>query len=62
MRLALDTRRPLIQHLPELDLDCLRALGRKHVLERELFLTHLPSMSYERRRTHSLDRSADSFD
>jgi hypothetical protein len=62
VRLALDTRTPLVQSLPELDLNCLRALGRKHVVERQLFLTHLLGMSYERRRPHSLDRSADSFD
>jgi hypothetical protein len=62
VRLALDTRTPLVERLPELDLDCLRALGRKHVVDRQLFLTQLLGMSYERRRAHWIDRSADSFD
>ena len=62
MRLALDTRTALIAHLPELQLECLRSFGRKHVHQRQRFLSELLGSSYERRRPHSLDRNADSFD
>ena len=62
MRLALDTRTPLIQRLPDLELDRLRALGRKHIGDRQRFLIELLGMSYERRRPHRVDRDADSFD
>lgn len=62
MRLALDTRTPLTQRLPDLELKRLSELGRKHVGDRQRFLTELFAMSYERRRPHSLDRNADSFD
>ena len=62
MRLALDTRTPLIQRLPDLEPDRLRAFGRKHVGDRQRFLTELLGMSYERRRPHRVDRDADSFD
>ena len=62
MRLALDLRTPLILLLPQLDLECLRAYGRKHVRDRQRFLVELLAMSYERRRPHTRDRNADSFD
>ena len=62
MRLALDTRTPLVQRLPDLEPTSLRALGRKHVCVRQRFLAELLGLSYERRRPHSLDREADSFD
>jgi hypothetical protein len=62
MRLALDTRTPLTHRLPDLELKRLSELGRKHVGDRQRFLTELFSMSYERRRPHSLYRDADSFD
>jgi hypothetical protein len=60
--LALDIRTPIILLLPELDLECLRAYGRKHVSDRQRFLVELLGMSYERRRPHTSDRNADSFD
>jgi hypothetical protein len=62
MRLALDTRTRLIPSLPDLKPDRLRAFGRKHVYDRQRFLADLLGMSYGRRRPHSLDREADSFD
>jgi hypothetical protein len=62
VRLALDTRTPLVLRLPELDLECLRAMGRKHAIDRQLFLVELLGMSYERRRPHRTERQADSFD
>lgn len=62
MRLALDTRRALVERLPDLEPDRIRALGRKHVCDRQRFLAELLGMSYERQRPHSLDWDADSFD
>lgn len=58
MRLALDTRSALVRQLPELQLS---HLGRKHKQERQDFLVYLLNASYERRRPHETDSTADSF-